>query len=425
MCVTMKVKDNLNIAIVGGGYIGLSLACMLAPKHNVKVLDIDAGKVDMINRHVSPLSERGIIDWFRTEEALRLSATTDPEEAYADADAIFVAVPTDFDESCSALDTTHVEQTVKDILKFRSGNPDDAGPMIVIRSTLPIGCTAKLRSETGRGRILFAPEFLREGCALKDCLSPSRVIIGADTDDPEQMRDAETVLQILRESSATQDFPTMIINSSEAEAVKLFSNTYLAMRVAFFNELDSFAESAGLNASDIIDGMGKDPRIGSSYNNPSFGYGGYCLPKDSRQLQTEFADVPQKLVTAVVESNPVRIEFVADQILRKARLLQEQGADHGEIKIGVYRLNMKKGSDNYRQSATMEVLKHLAGKGCPIEVYEPLLEENALDALPACSLQNDLDRLKAGCSIIIANRMESCLEDVREKLYTRDLFHKN
>ena len=421
----MTLKEELNITIIGGGYVGLSLACMLSSNNAVKVLDIDAAKVDMINRHISPLAEKGISDWFRTDAALRLLATTDQDEAFADADIVFIAVPTDFDESRSAFDTTHVEKTIENLIEYNDRLPEKTDPIIVIKSTIPIGFTAGMRSKTGCRRLLFAPEFLREGKALEDSLSPSRIIIGADKDDPDQMQDAQKVLQVIKRCCVSSDCPTLIVNSSDAEAIKLFSNTYLALRVAFFNELDSLAESAGLNARDIIDGMGTDPRIGYYYNNPSFGYGGYCLPKDTRQLHSHYADVPEKLFTAVVESNDTRLDFIADQILRKAEQLREQSAAPEEFRIGIYRLNMKSGSDNFRQSATTEVVKRLACKGYTIEVYEPLLGDGFEGDLPGCTIQKDLDQLKSSCGIIVANRFEPCLEDVKDKLYTRDLFHNN
>ena len=408
------------ITVVGGGYVGLSLACMLAARSTVKILDVDPAKVEMINNHVPPIADRGISNWFSEKKSSTLSATLDPVEAYSGAEMVIIAVPTDFDWQTNEFDTTLVENTIRDALSF---SMDGKAPLIVIRSTIPIGFTEKMRSETGCKRILFSPEFLREGHALEDSLSPSRVIIGADKDDPDLLRDADVLLETIQQCSTVRSYPVQIIDSSEAEAVKLFSNSYLALRIAYFNELDSFAESRGLNTRDIITGMGLDPRIGQYYNNPSFGYGGYCLPKDTRQLLSQYTDVPQNLITAIVESNSTRIDFIADRILDKALQLRKERDAADDFIVGIYRVNMKKDSDNCRQSSTMELLKRMAGKGCTIEIYEPLLDESMIEELSGCRMENDIHHFKKDCGVIIANRIDAYLEDVRDKVYTRDIFY--
>lgn len=419
------MKKTKKITIVGGGYVGISLACMLEAKAAVTLLDIDSGKVEKINNHIPPIADQGVSDWFASHTESSLTATLDQKEAYAEAELVIIAVPTDFDWQSNDFDTTLVENTIREALQFGRGAAGGENPIIVIRSTIPIGFTKRMRSQTGCRRILFSPEFLREGHSLEDSLSPSRIIIGADREDPDTMRDAESFLETVLECSTDRSCPVRIIDSSEAEAVKLFSNSYLALRIAFFNELDSFAEVNGLNARDIIDGMGMDPRIGSVYNNPSFGYGGYCLPKDTRQLLSQYEGIPQNMITALVESNTTRIDFIAERILEKAEQLRAQHTGAEDFRIGVYRVNMKKGSDNCRQSATLQLLKRLTGKGFPIEVYEPLLSEQTAAELPGCTFVDDLETFKQDVGIVVANRLDECLEDIRERVYTRDLFYIN
>ncbi len=414
----MDEKEQLNVTVIGGGYVGIATACMFSKKHHVVVFDIDNEKVEKINKGISPIEDVDVKDWLLKVESINLRATSDKNEAYENADIALVAVPTNFDENQNSFDTSLVSQTIEDIININSN------VLIVIRSTVPIGFTQLMREKTGYERILFNPEFLREGRALKDILSPSRVIIGTDKSKSGLVEDAETYLKLVADCLADCTCPKLIANSSEAEAIKLFSNSYLAMRIAFFNELDSFAESQGLDSKEIIAGLGFDSRIGDYYNNPSFGYGGYCLPKDIRQLQSEYDGLPQAIFTSVIDSNDKRIDFIVEQILKKAAELS-CGAGKDNVTIGVYRLNMKKDSDNYRQSATAEVLRNISGKGYKIVLFEPLLNEGS-DLIPdGCVLQNNCEQFKNDCTIIVANRYASCLDDVKGKVYTRALFSIN
>lgn len=414
-------ESVFNITVVGGGYVGCSLSCMLAANHDVVLLDVDRARVEEINHRLSPIEDTHIDRWFENHANLSLSATTRPAEAYNDPDIVFVAVPTDFSESRNAFDTSAVEGVIKSVIQYCPQRQ----PIIVIKSTVPVGFTERMRSETGYRGLLFCPEFLREGKALYDCLHPNRIIVGTDMDDPALMQDASLVCDLMLEGCSGYECPSLIVNSSEAEAIKLFSNAYLALRVSFFNELDCFAELSGLNAGEIIRGMGLDSRIGQDYNNPSFGYGGYCLPKDTRQLLAQFSGIPQNIISAIVESNQTRMDHISAQILSRAKKISHDSSSSQSPVIGVYRLNMKAGSDNCRHSATLEVLKRISGKGFPIEIYEPFVDLDNFDMFPECEIQNDLDRFKSDCQIILANRFESCLEDVKEKVYTRDQFHTN
>ena len=414
----MDEKKQLNVTIIGGGYVGMATACMFSLNHHAVVFDVDDQKIEKINRRISPIEDTDIKEWLLRVKSDNPRATSDKKEAYENADIAFVAVPTNFDEDRNCFDTSLVSGTIEDIISI---NRD---VLIVIRSTVPIGFTQQIREKTEYEKIMFSPEFLREGSALKDVLSPARVIIGVDKSNPEHVKEAEDYLKIVKGCLPEGDCPTLIVNSSEAEAIKLFSNSYLAMRIAFFNELDSFAESKGLNSKEIIAGLGFDSRIGDYYNNPSFGYGGYCLPKDIRQLCSEYGNLPQTIFTSVIDSNYKRIDFVAEQILKRAAELSCK-ADKDDVMIGVYRLNMKKGSDNFRQSAAAKVLRSISGKGYRIALFEPMLHDNSGLVPDGCIMQNNIEQFKNDCTIIVANRYDSCLDNVKEKVYTRDLFNVN